>query len=527
MPQLLHVSDFSLQIGQATIINRIHFSINEGEQVSIVGESGSGKTVTALSLLGLHPGKITSGKAMYQSDKAVDLFSLKPKDLHALRGKEIGYVFQEPGLCLNPVIRCGKQVAEVIQTHLDVNGEEAKNQALQWFSKVGFNEPERIYNSFPHQLSGGQKQRVMLCMAMAPKPKLLIADEPTTALDVTIQQQIVALLRTLCQENNTALLFITHDLGLAAAMSSRTIVMHRGEVAEEGPSHMLLSQPEKPYTKRLVETRITMATAPASKISLQPEIIVSAKNITARYTSDGLFSTGKHISALDDVSFTLQKGETLGLVGESGSGKTTLAQVLMGLKQPASGTVTLFGKNIYDMEDEALRKLRKRFRIIFQDPFSSFNPKLSIGNQIQETMAVYGMYGSKKAREEKTVEWLLKVGLQPNDAKRLPDTFSGGQRQRIAIARALASEPEFLICDECVSSLDVSLQRDILNLLLKLQKEYAMSLLFISHDPATVKFMCDNVLILKDGKMMEYGKTVDIWNNPTSTYTQKLLEAVV
>ena len=528
MSELLHVSDFSLQIGSLPTVRHISFSVNAGEQVSIVGESGSGKTVTALSLLGLQPGKITSGKALFQTqNKTVDLFSLPAKELHLLRGKEIGYVFQEPGLCLNPSITCGKQVAEIIRFHLKKTGRDAYSETLHWLSKVGFTEPERIYNSYPHQISGGQKQRVMLAIAMAPNPKLLIADEPTTALDATVQKQIVELLRSLCIENNTALLFITHDLGLAAAMSSRTLVMHQGKIVEQGNSKEIFSNPRHPYTQQLVHTRITMDTSPAIKPPVGPEIIVSAKNITASYTDSGLFIKKMPVYALNDISFTINRGEILGLVGESGSGKSTLGQMLMGLKTPDKGKVEIFGKDIFDMEADELRLFLKKFRVIFQDPFSSFNPKITVGNQIQETMAVYNMYASSKKRAEKTEEWLERVGLKREDANRLPDSFSGGQRQRIAIARALACEPEFLVCDECVSSLDVSLQREILTLLLQLQSQFNMGMLFISHDPATVKFMCENVMVLKDGNLVEYGRTAEVWENPTSNYTKGLLEAVV
>ena len=528
MNELLHVSDFSLQIGTLPAVQQISFSIAAGEQVSIVGESGSGKTVTALSLLGLHPGKITSGKAVFHSEnKTADLFSLRNKELHLLRGKEIGYVFQEPGLCLNPSITCGKQVAEVIRFHLKQTEKQAYEETILWFTKVGFNEPERMYNSYPHQLSGGQKQRVMLAIAMAPNPKLLIADEPTTALDVTVQKQIVELLRSLCIENTTALLFITHDLGLATAMSDRTLVMQHGKMVEQGVTKDVFSNPQHPYTQQLVYTRITMTTPPATKPDIGSEIIIAAKNITASYADGGLLTKKVPVYALNDISFTIRRGETLGLVGESGSGKSTLGQILMGLKTPDSGKLEIFGKNIFDMEPNELRLFRKKFRVIFQDPFSSFNPKITIGSQIQETMAVYNMYSSSKRRADKTAEWLERVGLKPEDAHRLPDSFSGGQRQRIAIARALACEPEFLVCDECVSSLDVSLQREILTLLLHLQRQFNMGLLFISHDPAMVKFMCENVMVLKDGKTMEYGKTAEVWQNPKSEYTNHLLNMMI
>lgn len=529
MAALLQISDFSLQINGTSIVNNISFSVGVAERVAIVGESGSGKTVTALSLLGLHPGKITSGKALFitKNGVVVDLFSLNGKKLHALRGSQIGYVFQEPGLCLNPVIPCGKQVAEVMEKHLGISAKDAQKETMEWFAKVGFSEPKRVYDSYPHQLSGGQKQRVMLAIAMAPKPALLIADEPTTALDVSIQKQVMELLRSLCDEHGTALLFITHDLGLASTMGNKLLVMHQGHIVEQGFSSQIFSNPNHAYTQKLLQTRITLETKPAEKILATEEIVVSAEHIKASYNSGELFATKKIIPALNDVSFSIRRGETLGLVGESGSGKSTLAQILMGLKQPDEGNITLFGKNPYGMENEALRQFRKRFRIIFQDPFSSFNPKFSVGSQIQETMAVYNMFGTKKTRSEKTYQWLERVGLSANDYNRLPHTFSGGQRQRIAIARALACEPEFLVCDECVSSLDVSLQRDILNLLLQLQHEYNMALLFISHDPATVQFMCDNVMVLRNGNMMEYGRTADVWSKPTTNYTQNLLNSIV
>lgn len=528
MDALLQVSDFSLHIGHTPVVQGVSFTLHAGGRVSIVGESGSGKTVTALSLIGLQPGKIASGQALFRTaaGQTVNLFGLPGKALHALRGKEIGYVFQEPGMCLNPVVTCGQQVAEVIRRHLGTGAAEAKAETLGWFQKVGLARAELLYHRYPHQLSGGQKQRVMLAMAMAPKPRLLLADEPTTALDVTVQQQVMERLRTLCDENGTALLFITHDLALAAATSEKTLVMHRGHLVEEGPSATLLSAPREPYTQKLVRARLTGQTPPAPKIPVQAQTVAEVQNLQVAYRNGGLFSAKEPVWAVRDVSFRIQKGETLGLVGESGSGKSTVAQVLMGLKPPDSGAVRLFGQNPYTLPKAELRRFRKRFRIVFQDPYASFNPKLSVGSQIAETMAVYGMYGNAKARAEKTAEWLTRVGLAPDHAKRLPHTFSGGQRQRMAIARALACEPEFLVCDECVSSLDVSLQRDILDLLLQLQQRLGMSLLFISHDPATVHFMCDNVLVLKDGQAVEYGPTPQVWQNPQSAYTRQLLQSV-
>lgn len=529
MDALLQVSQFSLRIGPTPVVDGISFALYPGERVSIVGESGSGKTVTALSLLGLQPGHIAQGKALFRtaSDTEVDLFALRGKALHTLRGKEIGYVFQEPGVCLNPTLSCGEQVAEVIRFHCGLGGKDAKAETLRWFQKVGLPQPEQLYTRYPHQLSGGQKQRVMLAIAMAPKPRLLLADEPTTALDLSLQNQVMELLHTLCEENGTALLFITHDLGLATATAGRTLVMHRGRLVEEGPSQTVLSAPKQAYTQKLVQARITRETLPAKKTPFEPEVTVSVQNLNVAYRDGGFFLPKEPVWAVKDVSFRIHRGETLGLVGESGSGKSTIAQVLMGLKPPDSGSVHLFGQNPYTLPKEALRRFRKRFRIIFQDPYASFNPKLTVGSQIAETLAVYGMYGNAKARAEKTAEWLTRVGLVPDDAKRLPGTFSGGQRQRIAIARALACEPEFLVCDECVSSLDVSLQRDILDLLLHLQSQLHMSLLFISHDPAAVHFMCENVLVLKDGHAMEYGPTAQVWENPQSPYTRQLLQSIL
>ena len=529
MDALLQVSGFSLHIGTQPVTEGVSFSVAPGERVAIVGESGSGKTVTALSLLGLQPGRIVAGKALFRTENGsvTDLFSLPGKALHRLRGKEIGYVFQEPGVCLNPSLGCGRQLAEVIRFHTGVSRKEARAQALQALAKVGLADGERMYDSYPHQLSGGQKQRVMLAIAMAPKPKLLVADEPTTALDVSLQKQIMELLRTLCRENGTALLFITHDLVLAGHMAGRTLVMHRGRLVEEGPSETVLTAPRDAYTQKLLRARIGADTEPLTKNSAAPDVSVSVRNLTVSYRDRGLFLPKAPVAALTDISFSIRRGETLGLVGESGSGKSTLAQVLMALKTPDSGTVELFGQNPFALPAEELRQLRKRFRIIFQDPYASFNPKLSVGSQISETMAVYNLHGNAGGRAEKTAEWLQRVGLHPDDAKRLPHTFSGGQRQRIAVARALACGPDFLVCDECVSSLDVSLQREILQLLAGLQAETGMGMLFISHDPHVVRYLCENTLVLKDGRTVEYGPVRDLWQNPQTPYLRHLLDAVL
>lgn len=493
MSALVQIEDLHVSIASKALVKGISFSVEAGESVSIVGESGSGKTVTTLAILGLQPGEIRQGKIQL---KGQDLLQLGAKKWHALRGKEIAYVFQEPGLSLSPSMRCGTQLGEVIQFHTKCSKEEAKQQSLSWFRQVGFEDPERIYTSYPHQISGGQKQRVMLCLAMAPKPSLLIADEPSTALDNESQKRVMELIKKLCRENSTALLFITHDLLLASEMSTRMLVMQNGTLVESGSPADLLKNPQETYTKKLVQSRLNAESKPATKSLPSKEIVLEANAISIRYKSTSVFGKSSETRVLDDLSFCLHKGETIGLVGSSGSGKTSLAKVLMGLLPPSKGEVRLFGENLYTLSPDSLRALRKRFRIVFQDPYASFNPKLRIGCQIEETMAAYSLFGSKKERRKKTEEWLEKVGLEAADYDCLPQSFSGGQRQRIAIARALACEPEFLICDECVSSLDMSLQRDILQLIISLQKEYNMGILFISHDPHVVHYMCDKVIEL-------------------------------
>lgn len=505
MAILLQVSGLSINIDGRPIVKNVTFSVEEGERVCIVGESGSGKTVTALSLPGLNPGRITTGSAFFDDGRRIDLFSCGNKILHTLRGKEIGYVFQEPSLCLNPVIRCGEQVAEVIRVHKNLSPSEAKVHTLRWFSKTGFDDPERIFQSFPHQLSGGQKQRIMLCIAMAPEPKLLIADEPTTGLDMVTQKQIADLLVSLCRDSKTSLLFITHDLTLAVSVGNWALIMHAGEIVEQGQADSVLKFPKHAYTKKLVAAQIGLEKAPSPAVGEHNETILEVKDISASYQTESIFGNKKSHFSVRNISFSLRKGETLGLVGESGSGKSTVGRLLMGLKQPDEGNIILFGNDLKDLDGEQLRIFRKKFRIIFQDPYSSLNPKIKVGKQISETMAAYGMYGTAARRKQKTEEWLRRVGLEAEDFHKFPHMFSGGQRQRIAIARALACEPDFLVCDECVSSLDASLRHEILNLLVDLRRERNLTMLFISHDLDAVRYMCQNILLLKNGSMTGYG----------------------
>lgn len=462
--------------------------------LGIVGESGSGKTVSALALLGLQPGKITRGTAHFRSEKfgTVDLFSCDTRTLHGIRGKEIAYVFQEPGMALNPVIRCGKQLEEVIHTHFSISRSEAKNECLKWLNKVGFENAEQIYARFPHELSGGQKQRIMLAIAMAPLPRLLLADEPSTALDADTQDLIISLIQKLCSEQQTALLFISHNLELTAKLSQQLCVMQNGKMVESGTAERIFQSPENPFTKKLIESSLHLTRNP---ISQEKEVIVQVESLSAGYGSSSLFKKTAHQGVIDSLSFSIHKGETLGLMGKSGSGKSTLASILMALKSPDAGRVHLFGKNLFELNDSELRKFRKRFRIIFQDPYASLNPKISIGKQLEEA------FDGKGNKKDTIKHWLEKVSLKAGDAEKLPEQFSGGQRQRIAIARALISQPEFLICDECVSSLDRSLQREILDLLLQLQAETGLTMLFISHEPAVLRYMCNRILVLENGRI--------------------------
>lgn len=570
---------FSTHRGTTKAVDKVSFEVHAGEIVAIVGESGSGKSVTALSLMQLidtPPGRITGGEAIFESQALgqVDIFKLREKQMQQVRGNEISMVFQEPTSSLNPIFACGKQVAEALLLHTNLTKKEAKQRTIALFEEVRLPRPEKIYEAYPHQISGGQKQRVMIAMAMACKPSLLIADEPTTALDVTVQARILELVDELRVKENTAVLFITHDLGVVSEIADRVLVMYKGKIVEQGKVLDIFKNPQHPYTKGLLACRpklsaVLQSTLPTisdfmqedkfgniveKQASLETSSLAGTKDNRLKLTADakprqeshqqktllqiedlkvhypiknGLFSrTTDYVKAVDGVSFKIQAGETIGLVGESGSGKTTLGRTLIRLLEPTSGRIVFDGRDIAQLKPEELRRSRRDFQMIFQDPYTSLNPMHTIGETIMEPMRVHKIYESNKECREKAMELIEKVGLMPEYFQRFPHEFSGGQKQRICIARALALQPKFIICDEPVSSLDVSVQAQILNLLNQLKQGLGITYIFITHDLSVAKHMSDRVLVMKDGQIVESGITEELYQNPKQEYTRTLINAI-
>jgi peptide/nickel transport system ATP-binding protein len=568
---------FKTEAGDVTAVEDISFKIKRGETLGIVGESGSGKSVTALSIMKLipnPPGQITGGNILFNSPSKgiIDIASLSEKEMQYERGNEIAMIFQEPMTSLNPVFTCGDQLMETILIHKRANYEEAKRLTIELFEKVELPRPEDIFYSYPHEISGGQKQRVMIAMAMSCNPSLLIADEPTTALDVTVQAKILDLMRHLRDENDMSIIFITHDLGVVAEIADKIAVMYHGKIVEQGSVWDIFSNPQHPYTKSLLACRprldLKLKILPVvsdfmsidedgkfsekiQKYSSVGEAILlnftdedeinernaflaaqppqlEIKNLKMYFPIQrGIFGKPKDfVKAVDDVSFNVYPGETIGLVGESGCGKTTLGRAILRLVEPSSGSIVFEGKDITHIHREELRKLRKDIQIIFQDPYSSLNPRMTIGEAIIEPMRVNHIYDSDFHRKKHTIELLEKVNLSKKHFERYPHEFSGGQRQRVCIARALALSPKFIICDESVSALDVSVQAQVLNLLNKLKQEFNFTYIFISHDLSVVKFMSDRIIVMNKGKIEELGYAEDIYNNPVSEYTQRLISAI-
>lgn len=563
---------FNTGEGTVEAVNGISFALNPGETVGIVGESGSGKSVTALSIMRLvpPPGQITDGSIEFLSPShgAVDLVQLAGKHLRKVRGREIGMIFQEPMTSLNPVFTCGNQVAEAIRIHKRATRSEAKRQTLELFRKVLLPEPERIWRSYPHQLSGGQKQRVMIAMALSCSPAVLIADEPTTALDVTVQKAILELLRALKDEYGLSVIFITHDLGVIAEIADRVAVMFEGRIVEQGAVREIFNQPRHPYTKGLLACRppldvryrrlpviadfMTRSNGDLRESGLTVQEAVQRVVVKAEESSQRLKALStkspllqvrnlktwfparktffgkvvKYVKAVDDVSFDVFPGETLGLVGESGCGKTTLGRSILRLAEVTEGEVAFDGLSVFEQEGQALKSLRQQMQIIFQDPYSSLNPRLTIGYAIKEPMQVHRIHDTDRQRRERVMELLDKVGLKPEHYNRYPHEFSGGQRQRICIARALALNPRFIVCDECVSALDVSVQAQVLNLLMSLREEFGLTYIFISHDLSVVRFMSDRMIVMNNGKIEEMGPADEVYRNPQKSYTRKLIEAI-
>ncbi len=576
-PRLLEVknlvTEFRTEDETVKAVNGISFTLHKGEILGIVGESGTGKSVTALSVMQLvkSPGRITEGDMMYNSKKfgTVNLLKLTNEQFRHYRGNEIGMIFQEPMTSLNPVYTCGDQVAEAILLHLKCTAKAARQKTIDLFKEVQLPRPEVMYNTYPHQLSGGQRQRVMIAMAISCNPSILIADEPTTALDVTVEHTILDLLKKLQKERGMSIMFITHDLGVIAELADRVIVMYKGRIVEEGSVWKIFANPQHPYTKGLLACRpplnrryhmlptisdfmITrddgsMTQSPTTIEQVTSKLLVSPRERLARHKEiyagepvlkiknlqtyfpirKGIFGRSKQfVKAVDDVSFEVYSGETLGLVGESGCGKTTLGRTILRLIEPTGGEIIYKGNDITRLSRGELRPLRKNLQIIFQDPYSSLNPRITIGESIVEPMRVHHLHEHDSLRKHKAMELLKKVNLDETHFFRYPHEFSGGQRQRICIARALALNPEFIICDESVSALDVSIQAQVLNLLRQLQKEFKFTYIFISHDLSVVKFMSDRMIVMQSGKIVEMGESDSIYANPQTEYTRKLINAI-
>ena len=555
---LLEIKDLNisfLEEGMSTLaLNDISLTVTKGKITAIVGESGSGKSVTALSILQLLPKQAAiKGKILFSryGSKQEDLIRLNSKDISTIRGNHIAMVFQEPMTSLNPVLTCGFQVMETLARHQKLSREKAKEKTIRLFEQVELPQPASMLTRYPHEISGGQKQRVMIAMAMCCEPDLLIADEPTTALDVRIQKNILQLIKELQLKKNMGVLFITHDLGLVADIADELIVMYKGRIVEKGNAAEILKNPQHNYTKALLACRPASGSK-GKKLAVLTDYIQKGNNVTDEkiemtatkpeqaipfLTIEGLNVYypvkknlfGKPISfikAVDQVSFEVNKGEITGLVGESGCGKTTLGRAILQLIKPTAGKIWLNGNELTAMPAKKLREYRKEFQIVFQDPYGSLNPRITIGNAILEALQVHGLYENTTIRKEAVIDMLEKVQLSPDHFKRYPHQFSGGQRQRVCIARALILDPSFLVFDESVSALDVSVQAGILNLINELKNSMNFTAIFISHDLSVVHYISDKILVMNQGKIIESGNADDIYHNPVMEYTKQLIDAI-
>jgi len=548
----LSISFFSNQL-EKEIIKDISFQLNTTEILGVVGESGSGKSVSSLAILGLLPkniSKITNGSILF---KDLDLTQIDSKEFQKIRGNDIAMIFQEPMSSLNPSMTCGKQVEEILLQHTKLSKKEAKAESLLLFDKVRLPDPKRVFNAYPHEISGGQKQRVMIAMAIACKPKILIADEPTTALDVTVQKEIILLLKQLQTNEGMSIIFISHDLSLVSEISDRILVMYQGQMVEQGSVNKVFKTPEHLYTKALINSKpsldVRLKKLPTIKDFMNKTIdssivtnedrkvfhdaiyskvpLLEVINLEKTYISkSGWFSKPEAFVAVNQVSFKLFEGETLGLVGESGCGKSTLANAILQLDKATSGVILYNGIDITKLSKTETRKLRKDIQIIFQDPYASLNPRIPVGNAIMEPMKVHGIGHSDKERKDLVLDLLLKVGLDETYFNRYPHEFSGGQRQRIGIARAISLEPKLIICDESVSALDISVQAQVLNLLNELKENFGFTYIFISHDLAVVKYMSDQLIVMNQGYIEEMDDADVIYANPKKDYTKKLIHAI-
>ncbi len=549
--QNLQIS-FTQENNSVQAVKNISFDIPRGKITALIGESGSGKSVTALSFMQLLPKQATiKGEMLFSEDGTAtqSLANISEDDMRKMRGNKIAMIFQEPMTSLNPVHTCGAQVMESLMLHKKISKQQAKEEAIALFTKVELPVPAEMINRFPHQISGGQKQRVMIAMAMSCSPALLIADEPTTALDVRVQKNILQLLKNLQAENDMAILFITHDLSLVADVADEIVVMYKGELVEKGNAKTVLANPQHNYTKALLacmptpiskgkrlsviddfmnEKNVEVKNIESKIINTSQEIVLKVENLKVYFPfKKNMFGkVTEHYKAVDDVSFKIYKNETVGLVGESGCGKTTLGRAILHLVKPTSGNILFCGKDIAKATAEEMRLLRKELQIVFQDPYGSLNPRLSIGDAIVEPMNVHGLSSSKNERKEKAIHLLEQVNMPADVFNRYPHQFSGGQRQRICIARALALNPNFLIFDESVSALDVSVQAQVLNLINDLKEAYNFTSIFISHNLSVIHYISDRVMVMNKGKIIESGTADEIIFNPEENYTKELLAAV-
>jgi peptide/nickel transport system ATP-binding protein len=553
---MLNIQNFSISFLQnkksIEVIHDISFSVKKNEILGIVGESGSGKSITSLAILGLLPKEVAkvSGGVFYNEE---NLNNYSEKKFQKIRGNKIAMIFQEPMSSLNPTLTCGYQVAEILQQHTSLSKAEIKEEVISLFEKVKLPRVESIYKAYPHQISGGQKQRVMIAMAIACKPEILIADEPTTALDVTVQKEIILLLKELQLEYGMSILFITHDLALVSEIANRVLVMYKGIIVEQGNTKDVFLNPKENYTKALINSKpnleVRLKRLPTVKNFIEETVdntiysdndranfhqkiyqkkpLLEIYNLKKEFITKGSwFKKQEIVKAVDNVSFQIFEGETLGLVGESGCGKTTLGRTILHLEKATSGQLIFQGKDITKLSRIDLKKLRKDIQIIFQDPFSSLNPRVTVGKSILEPMKVHGILSSKKERTAYVLDLLKKVGLEEAHFNRYPHEFSGGQRQRIGIARTIALQPKLIICDESVSALDVSVQAQVLNLLNELKSAFNFTYIFISHDLSVVKYMSDQLMVMNKGKIEEIEDADVIYKSPKTVYTKTLIDAI-
>ncbi len=565
--------DFKSDDGMVSAVQDVSFQLIQGETLGIVGESGSGKSVTALAVMRLlgQTGQVTKGEVLFDAGAGqVNLLALPPKKMRQYRGDRISMIFQEPMTSLNPLFTCGYQIVETILQHQNVTKSQAEVQAIQLFTEVQLPSPAQIMNRYPHELSGGQLQRVMIAIAICCNPMILIADEPTTALDVTVQATILDLLKQIQRDRGMSMIFITHDLGVVAKIADSVAVMYKGKVVEYGNTLAVFRQPSHPYTKGLItcrpqpelrrkylptvsdfmeevdgqiiekqpedfrlqqSTSVTEAEAKLQALKAK-EPLLRVQNMWVQFPERGIWGmTRRYVTAVNDVSFEVYPGETLGLVGESGCGKSTLARAILRLIKPMSNSKVWFdGQDVSEIEGRDLRRLRREMQIVFQDPFGSLNPRMNIGDAIADPLIVHSgaiaLYRSKSSRRERVAYLLQRVGLNVSDMNRYPHEFSGGQRQRICIARALALNPRLIVADESVSALDVSVQAQVLNLLKELQEEFGLTYIFISHDLSVVKFMSDRIMVMNRGRIEEIDTAEQIYSQPQTAYTQKLIGSI-